>query len=77
MKEYGAFVVTYHHAKSDLLAAVLLLDSVVEDNVQEDLETAKKRTHTNISQYILLIPFARGAEWRRANILHRSRAGCR
>lgn len=29
---------TYHHAQSDLLAAVLLLDGVIEDDVQEDLK---------------------------------------
>lgn len=28
---------TYHHAESDLLAALLLLHRLVQDNVQEDL----------------------------------------
>lgn len=28
---------TYNHTKSDLLAAILLLDSLVQDDVQEDI----------------------------------------
>lgn len=32
---------TYHHAKLDLLSAVLLLDGLVQDDVQEDVVAAQ------------------------------------
>lgn len=34
-------VSTYHHAKLDLLSAVLLLDGLVQDDVQEDVVAAQ------------------------------------
>lgn len=37
-REEGLALVTYHHAQSDLLSTVLLLHSIVQHNVQEDLE---------------------------------------
>ena len=35
---------TYHHAQAGLLAALLLLNRLVEDNVQEDLFDAVSAT---------------------------------
>jgi hypothetical protein len=35
--EPGGVLPTYHHAEFDLLSAVLLLDGLVQDDVQEDV----------------------------------------
>lgn len=35
------FLSTYHHAELNLLSAVLLLDGLVQDDVQEDVVAAQ------------------------------------